>query len=182
MKEIEVKARIKSIESLKEKLVSRGCVFSDPVFQDDQIFLANGIEFPDIQKETAVVRVRQSGSVCLLTLKKRLLDKDELVKLEEEVIVSDRDGAVAILQHMGYYEVVCVNKKRVECPYEDLTICLDEVAGLGSFIEVEKLTEDDDITKTQKRLLEFLRSLGIDESDRIFQGYDTLMHALTHKE
>lgn len=182
MKEIEIKARVQDIRSLQKKLISWGCNFTEPILQEDQIFLANGLTFSDIQKETAVVRVRQSGSVCLLTLKKRLLDKDELVKLEEEVIVSDRDRAVAILQHMGYHEVVRVNKKRVECPYEDLTICLDEVTRLGSFIEVEKLTEDDDITKTQKRLVEFLRSLGIDESDRIFQGYDTLMHALTHKE
>ena len=56
-----------------------------------------------------------------------------------------------------------------------MTICLDKVEGLGEFIEVEKITEQDDSIQTQKKLFDFLKSLGISEEDQVFKGYDTLI-------
>ena len=52
MKEIEVKAKVRNLEEVKQKLSALGCVFSEPVLQDDRIYLHNSIEFEDIKKGT----------------------------------------------------------------------------------------------------------------------------------
>jgi len=54
-------------------------------------------------------------------------------------------------------------------------ICLDEVEGLGSFIEVEK-TSAEDGEAIQEELFNFLESLGVKREDRVFKGYDTLKY------
>ena len=56
-----------------------------------------------------------------------------------------------------------VDKVRLESKTEDYTICIDEVAGLGLFIELEVLAEDDvDVDALQKQMRSFLKSLNID--------------------
>jgi adenylate cyclase class IV len=51
---------------------------------------------------------------------------------------------------------------------------LDEVDGLGSYIEVEKMS-DEDGEKIQNELFDFLQILGVSKEDRVLKGYDTLM-------
>jgi len=53
-------------------------------------------------------------------------------------------------------------------------ICLDEVENLGSFIEVEKMS-DGDSKQIQEELAEFLGLLGVSPKDRVTKGYNTLM-------
>jgi predicted adenylyl cyclase CyaB len=55
-------------------------------------------------------------------------------------------------------------------------ICLDEVRDLGTFIELEKITEGEDPIKVQSELFAFLKSLGVREEDRVERGYDTLLY------
>jgi adenylate cyclase class 2 len=76
---------------------------------------------------------------------------------------------------MGYKEAVRINKTRVITHYNGCEICIDEVEGLGSFIEMEKLAKEGDSEKIQEELFEFFKRLGITNEDRVFWGYDTLM-------
>lgn len=158
MKEIEVKAKIENIEIMKEKFINLGCEFSAPLIQEDIIFLPIGIEYDEIVKGTPVVRVRNSNGVITLTLKKRVFEDNELIKLENEIIIDDKQKAIEIVEHMGFHAVVRVNKKRIECKYEEMTICLDEIESLGNFIEVEKMSNDENGSKIQKQLIDFLET------------------------
>ena len=67
----------------------------------------------------------------------------KLVSDEYEFAVDDGDMARQMLTALGWQEVVTVDKVRLESKTEDYTICVDEVAGLGLFIELEVLAEDD---------------------------------------
>ena len=68
-----------------------------------------------------------------------------------------------VLTALGWQEVVAVDKVRLESKTEDYTICIDEVAGLGLFIELEVLTEDSvDVKNIQQQMYNFLKSLNID--------------------
>lgn len=179
MKEIEVKAKITNIESLYKKLANLGFQFDAPLTQEDVIFLPKGIEFSEIVKGTPVVRVRNSNGVITLTLKKRVISGNELIKLEKEVVVSDKQKAIEIVEQMGFHEVVRVEKTRKECKFKEMTICIDNVVGLGSFIEVEKLSGNEKDEETQDLLFNFLQSLGINSEDRVTKGYDTLIYENT---
>ncbi|MEK7648650.1 MAG: class IV adenylate cyclase [Patescibacteria group bacterium] len=179
MKEIEVKAKITTVEIFKEKLEKLGCRFGEALIQEDSIFFPIGIGFPDIVKDTPIVRVRDSNGTIMLTMKKRVTGDNELIKLEKEVVVSDKQETMEIVEHMGFYMAASVHKKRIECAYEGMTICIDEVAELGNFIEVEKLSEADNDTEIQDELFEFLRSLGVSDNDRATKGYDILLNEKT---
>jgi len=181
MKEIEVKAKITNIQNIKKKLTSLGCQLDVPLIQEDIIFLPVGIEFSGIIKGTPVVRIRNSSDIITLTLKKRVFNDNELIKLEKETVVSDKQMALEIVEHMGFHEVVRVSKERIECKYKDMTVCIDEVAGLGDFIEIEKLSEDENNKAVQDCLFNFLQSLGVNSENRITKGYDTLIYEKTVK-
>lgn len=176
MKEIEVKAKIENIEIVKEKIATLGCQFGNELIQEDVIFLPVGIKYNEIVKGTPVVRVRNSNGVITLTLKKRVIEGSELIKLEKEIIINDKQKAIEIIEHMGFHEVVRVNKKRIECEHDEMTICLDEIEGLGNFIEVEKMSDNENETKVQSQLVDFLVTLGIENENIVTKGYDTLIY------
>ncbi len=177
MKEIEVKAKIKDIDSLKQKLISMGCVFGEPKIQEDVIFLPEGVSYPKIDM-APVARVRNSGGIITLTVKKRLINDNFLIKTEREVVVDNQQEAINIVKDMNFHEALKINKKRIACKYEDMAICIDEVAELGNFMEVEKMVQDDSVDDlaVQNTLFNFLQSLEIFADDRVTTGYDNLMY------
>ncbi len=173
-KEIEVKAKVKSFEEIKAKLEELGCTFTEPVIQDDTIFVNFDSDFAGIKPADAnFLRIRKAKGKILFTLKRD--GKNELDCIEREVEISDADQFRDSLEFMGYHAVVQVSKTRVKTKYNDMEICLDEVKNLGSFIEVEKIASgDSDII--QNELFTFLESLGVSKEDRVFKGYDTLLY------
>lgn len=168
MKEIEAKARVKSFEPIFEKLGKLGCVVSEPIIQRDIIF-----ERKEVGAEGRnVLRIRESNGKFIFTLKRDVAN--ELDCIEKETKINNPISMKEIIELMGYVETVRVNKKRRKCRYKDYEICLDEVDGLGLFIEAEKIS-DEDGGIIQKELFAFLESLGVDTSERVSQGYDTIL-------
>lgn len=87
----------------------------------------------------------------------------KLVSDEYEFAVDDGNVARQMLTALGWQEIVTVDKVRLESKTEDYTICIDEVAGLGLFIELEVLTEDSaDVKNIQQQMRNFLKNLDID--------------------
>ena len=174
MKEVEVKAKADNLDSVKEKLESLGCEFSDAVIQDDKIYLPNGMDLGDTRRGLVAMRIRNSNGKYIFNQKVQL--ENDLDNIEHETEISDPDELHEMLVHLGYYVSSHVNKKRIKCNYKDMEICLDEVKGLGNFVEAEKLTKEDDSLQVQKELFEFLMSLGIKEEDRATKGYDIMLY------
>jgi adenylate cyclase class 2 len=106
----------------------------------------------------------------------------KLVSDECEFAVDDGNAARQMLTALGWQEVVTVDKVRLESKTEDYTICIDEVAGLGLFIELEILTEDDaNAGDIQQQMHTFLKNLNIDgELWKI--PYDTSVRNLSSKK
>ena len=97
----------------------------------------------------------------LMTLK--VEGQIKLVSNEYEFVVSDGNAARQMLAALGWQEIVTVDKIRLESKTEKYTICIDEVAGLGLFIELEVLTEDSaDVKNIQQQMCNFLKNLDID--------------------
>jgi adenylate cyclase class 2 len=75
---------------------------------------------------------------------------------------------------MGYKMANRVVKNRRKGMVGEYEICLDEVEDLGTFIEVEKMAEED-IEQVRKELLDFTISLGVSLEDEVKRGYDILI-------
>lgn len=179
MKEVEVKAHVKNIGDLEDKLIALGCVFSEPLRQDDRVYTKKGDSIGASYRGMIVLRIRNQNGATILTLKQQ--QENEKDNIEREVRVDEPDQMHDMLTIMGFDEAIRVKKVRRHCRYKDTTICLDEVEGLGSFIEVEKLTEGEGGVKVQEELFQFLESLGVSRDQRVFEGYDTQLFNKIHK-
>lgn len=171
--EIEVKVRVTDLAALASKLEANGCVLSDRVLQDDEIF-ANFTPFDVFATGNTILRIRKSNNKILFTVKKS--QTTDLDCLEREVEIDNAEEMREAILLMGYYEAVRVKKYRQKTRYRDYEICLDEVDGLGSFVEIEKITENEEAEKVFNELLEILNGFGIQEEDRVIHGYDTLQY------
>ncbi len=179
MKEIEVKARINNPQEILDKLKKLGCDLSEPITQNDSVFVPEGFVYGQGRKKGInFLRIRELKGRIIFTLKQPQLN--ELDCIEKELDIDKVDTMKDILKLLGYHEGVKVNKVRIKCKYKDYEVCVDEVDGLGSFVEVEKIT-DEDAEEVQKELFDFLISLGVKKEDRETHGYDVLMHNKLNK-
>ncbi len=136
--------------------------------QIDTVFLLSEQVDAPIIPGSKIMRVRdvlnpETGELqrSLMTLK--VEGQTKLVPDEYEFAVDDGNVARQMLTALGWQEIVTVDKVRLESKTEDYTICIDEVAGLGLFIELEVLTEDSaDVKNIQQQMCNFLKNLDID--------------------
>jgi len=136
--------------------------------QIDTVFLLPEQVDAPIVPGSKIMRVRdvlnpETGELrrSLMTLK--VEGQTKLVSDEYEFAVDDGNVARQMLTALGWQEVVTVDKVRLESKTDNYTICIDEVAGLGLFIELEVLTEDNaDVKNIQQQMYNFLKSLNID--------------------
>ena len=136
--------------------------------QIDTVFLLPEQVDAPIVPGSKIMRVRnvlnpETGELqqSLMTLK--VEGQAKLVSDEYEFAVNDGNAARQMLTALGWQEIVTVDKVRIESKTEDYTICIDKVAGLGLFIELEVLTEDSaDVKNIQQQMCNFLKNLNID--------------------
>lgn len=170
---IEIEAKFKlSANITRDKLIavleSHFVVPISSKHQIDKVFLLPEQVDAPIIPGSKIMRIRdvldpETGELqrSLMTLK--IERQAKLVSDEYEFAVDDGDIASQMLTALGWQEVVTVDKVRLESKTEDYTICIDEVAGLGLFIELEVLAEDDaNANNIQQQMYSFLKNLNID--------------------
>ena len=96
---------------------------------------------------------------------------------EYEATVSDATAVTHILSALDCKEVAVVDKVREEWVTSagDIAVALDEVAGLGTFIEFEFKGEADSVEAATARLDAFVESLGAELGERVHAGYPHLL-------
>jgi adenylate cyclase class 2 len=175
VREIEVKYRVEDMEALLAALKSRGIELSEPVFQDDQAYAPAGWQFDDSKLGVSFLRLRTVAGRHYFTLKQPA-DSAQAC-LEYETQVTDRQAMHYAVMHMGYRPTVRIAKTRRVATLDDCSLCVDDVEGIGGFLELEHLVPDDADTHTvQAGLAAFVSSLGI-TAIRTDQTYDSLVHA-----
>lgn len=171
MIEIESKFKISGDMTQSDLLTILKDQFIAPIsvkHQIDTVFLLPKQVDTPIVPGSKIMRVRdvlnpETGELrrSLMTLK--VEGQTKLASDEYEFTVDDGNAARQMLTALGWQEVVTVDKIRLESKTEKYTICIDEVAGLGLFIELEVLTEDSaDVKNIQQQMCNFLKNLDID--------------------
>jgi adenylate cyclase class 2 len=176
MREIEIKARVSDKQKILTSLQKLGVGLSQPVKQHDVVYSRPGAQDNDPGENWLRVRT-ENDSTVIFTLKRSVTG--ELDSIEHEVVVDNADEIEAIIKYLGYELFSDLTKIRQKGHLGELEVCLDEVPGLGMFIEVEKLCpEDADITSVTSELWDVLIQLGIDKSAEETSGYDVLQRKL----
>lgn len=108
-------------------------------------------------------RLRKKDNKCLITYKKQHFEGKLWVYSDEyETEVKDYETVKTIISMLGLIPLITVHNKRRIYKYKDFEIELEDVEGLGCFIEVEKLSnseKDEMIIKEEIR--DFIRSLKL---------------------
>ncbi|BBD71697.1 CYTH domain-containing protein [Sulfodiicoccus acidiphilus] len=109
-------------------------------------------EHRQLTSSDRALRLRISNARTELTYKGP--KENSLVKsrLEATTAVSDAKAIVTILESIGYRPILKVRKFRENYSYEGATVSLDEVEGLGEFLEIEQndINEEELLTLTNK--------------------------------
>lgn len=185
MFEIEIKARLDEgeVDLLAKSLDAASGSTATPVFQIDSIFVPHPLALRDIDARAApVIRVRvEDGAHVTLTLKRDRAD--ELDSVEFEVGVTSAEAIQKILEELGFHSVVSVRKFRRKWHTPGFSVCLDEVARLGTFIECERSTDEPiDVEACRRQMWQWLEQWGVTAGDAVHQGYDRLMDSLLNSQ
>lgn len=178
MKEVEVKARIRDRATFLAALEGAGITLGPPTRQEDRIYAEpDVVVFPAVHAGKNFLRIRIQGERIIFTLKSPVTGHQD--KIEYEVDVTDADEMDRLIRQLHFYEYVRVGKTRQIAHAGGYELCLDEIDGVGTFVEVEKLVaEDADSLAIQEELFQFLETLGINRADRELMPYDLLVWQL----
>ncbi|MDY9927971.1 class IV adenylate cyclase [Methanosarcina sp.] len=167
MIEVEVKVRAdhSKIRPILEKIGANKIGIEE---QSDTYFAA---PYRDFAKTDEALRIRSLGGQAVLTYKGPKLDKVSKTREELETPVDEATTA-KIFQALGFLEAGIVRKKREVFRAGEITVCLDAVEGLGEFLEVEIVAEDEkDLETSRGKLFELLKQFGAGEKDSIRTSY-----------
>jgi adenylate cyclase class 2 len=151
MYEVEQKFVIQDLPALQERLKQKQIELSDPVEQVDCYYQHPSRDFAVTGEG---LRVRREGEQAFLTYKGARLAC--LVKTRREIeLPLPGDGTSAenltqILEALGFQPFATVKKKRRTGRYDpgsgEMVLALDEVEGLGKFLEIEMVATQDRLT------------------------------------
>ena len=176
MREIEIKARVGHKDQVLAALDKLGIRLGKPKKQHDVVYSRPGAMDNDPGENWLRVRTEDDHHVTF-TLKRSVTG--ELDSIEHETVVDSAAEITSIIGYLGYELFSDLTKVRQKAQNGDIEICFDEVPGLGTFIEAEKLCpEDADYDAVSKELWELFTRLGLDKADEETSGYDVLMRKL----
>lgn len=180
MIEVEVKLPAADLNMIKGRLLKTG--FKETAFIEERDTYFDN-QRGDIRANGEALRVRETKDHLTgkrraqINFKGKKLDSRTMTR--EELETGVENGAVCrkILKAIGYMpaepEVI---KDRIMLQKESVTACLDDVHGLGGFLELEILADSEEKKDAALgRIEDILNSLGYQISDTVRMSYLSML-------
>ena len=148
MLEVELKVKIPSLDPVREALIKREALFVRKVHEHDIYYNAPHRDFGQTDE---AVRVRYTNDHAVVTYKGPKIRKFGL-KAREELNFAVECGATfeTMLDRLGFVKTTEVDKWRESFRLNDASIELDTVDELGTFVEIEVITENESDNPAEK--------------------------------
>jgi adenylate cyclase class 2 len=171
MLEIEVKYPVRDWDEMARQLHAWGATFEAPREDVDQYFNAPDRDFA---RTDEALRLRRIGHGNFVTYKGPKTDAQTKTRTEIEVPLALGEPVAEafgrLLVSLGYRPVAMVRKRRVVCHLGrevfDMEVCLDDVDGLGRFVELEIMAPSEALEEARAVLLKTAAELGLKTSER----------------
>jgi adenylate cyclase class 2 len=160
MIEVEVKARAPL--GIEEKILGLGGVEMGEEAHLDLYFNSPSHDFAR-SDEALRIRIKETGAY--ITYKGPKLDSETKSRREVRVRIDDPVAMESILESVGFSRAAVVRKRRTKYSLDEAVLCVDDVEGLGAFLEVE-LAGGADWSAQKKTALDIMAKLGISQSIR----------------
>lgn len=185
MYEVELKVRT-AHEPLRERLEHLGATHEATVEQIDTYYDAPHRDFAETDEALRLREERpREGPTepkTEFTYKGPLIGDGTKTREERETRVADGDAMDAALRDLGFEAAHVVEKVRRQYSLREYTVTLDEVRGLGEFVEVEKTVREADVDDAREGAIELLGELGLDPEEGITTSYLGLLLAEGNSE
>lgn len=172
-RELELKFRLFNEDNFLAILEKKDIYLENPVVQTDVIFLRKGKGFEDLKCGEPVVRIRKQGDKIITTIKKYVDGIKD--RLEAECEILDGKAFEKFLGLLDFIPVVTVKKERRIGTYGDAIISFDYVDGLGSFVEVEIISDDSRVQIDLLKLDTIISELGLSKQNIVNKPYDEML-------
>lgn len=172
--EVEVKARVASIDEAEGRVFGAGGVFVKETLQQD-IYLRHPCR--DLKERDEAIRLRKEGDECVITFKGKRQDGPAKVREEIEVPVEGFEETLAIFEKLGFRAAITLVKRRRTYRMGGATVVVDAVEGLGTFMEVEVKANPgvDAFESAKNELFSAIDRLGISRESIITDSYIELL-------
>jgi adenylate cyclase class 2 len=172
--EVEVRAKVKNFLTLRRKLKAMGAKFGSVLNQKDWLFYPKGAIKTKSQKSgDYLLRVRSENGQHFLTYKG--LTERKGVWVEYEFGIDNPQEARKLIEAMGFGLALILEKKRIPGKLGKIVFCLDQIKGLGNFIEMEIITGKKKSKEAQQKIRQIFSQLGIDKGDLVRIGYPQII-------
>lgn len=178
--EVEIKVKVNNLEELKAKVATKGKLIK-AINQIDDYYIPCQRDF-FAQKPHAVewLRIRTNPDKVVfeydLSVNKNAEGEQECAE-EYETEISNPEEFRKILNFLDFKKVITVDKQREYWMCGDIEVALDEIKGLGPFIEAEAKGDFKNNAEAKMACINFLEDLGIKdvEKNKINKGYPVLL-------
>jgi len=171
MLEVEIKARVDDLADIRERLLLLHASPSARVHEHDIYYNATDRDFATTDE---ALRLRYTGEGCLLTYKGPKIKEFRLKAREElNTVVGSGNVMGTILERLGYVPVAEVDKWREYYEYRGALVSLDEVKGLGTFVEIEA-PQGGTQENPQEFVMEIAKEIGV-EGEPLLSSYLELL-------
>ncbi len=158
MLEIEVKAYCNNHAEITEKIRSLGGLLLKKVSERDIYYKHPARNFADTDE---AFRIRIEGNKNILTYKGPKVGNKTKTRFEKEVEFTELNSMKEILEKLGFDIADEIYKTRTVYRIDDVQICLDNVEGLGNFVELETMGLDRQ--PGEEKLFNIAAKLGLAE-------------------
>lgn len=182
MIEVERKRKLEDREKLIERLQLLGFYAGKTVLETDVYYSRGDVDY---MKTVECLRVRRKDdNFAEITYKPPTIPAGQfsngiIAKKESNVRLANIDQveqAEILLKNIGMIELARVIKKRTSfnaSHYPDVTVALDDVHGVGCFVETEILTENSEQAGHYLKSVEEV--IGVSEYDIVTEPYRDLV-------
>lgn len=159
--EVELKALCPDVGEMLSALSSAGAVPAGSEKQADFYFNHPSRDFMVTDE---ALRIRVVNGRTVLTYKGPRLRASAKTRAELEVPAGDFDTMKKILEHLGFILTMEIRKVRELYRYSGITVCIDRVEGLDTYIELEIKTADR--AQAEHDLTEFASRMGLHDFEK----------------
>lgn len=160
---IETKAKLNDIKKTKNNLQICGAVFKSTLVQEDTYFSISS-------EKRLKLRAIDNEKFVLISYERPNTDSEKISDWRS--VSFDEKNKILELLTFTFGIKVIVKKKRVVYTFKNTEIHLDQVGGLGDFIELETKVLDE---TSNAEHTELMIKLGIEKEDLIAESYSDLM-------
>jgi adenylate cyclase, class 2 len=178
--EVEIKIKVDSLENIRKEVSKLGELVKS-IKQIDEYYIPCHRDFFDQKPHpTEWLRIRTNPDKVVFEYDKSInkkADGDQDYAEEYETEILNPDEFRKILNFLDFKKIIAVDKKREYWMCNDIEVALDEINGLGFFVEVEAKGDFESLVEAKIACINFLKKIGIEdvENKQIKKGYPVLL-------